>query len=147
MRLLAVASKGGHWEQLCLLAPSFDGANVLFLTTDRRLAEKQGYSAYKEVRDFNQKQPVAAIIAFFEIWLVVREFKPDVVLSTGAAPGVWAVLFGRLVGAKTIWVDSIANAERLSLSGRIAKRYCNLVLSQWPAVATKHTCLYKGRVL
>ena len=38
----------------------------------------------------------------------------------------------RLVGARTVWVDSIANAEELSLSGQKASRIATLTLTQWP---------------
>ena len=73
--------------------------------------------------------------------------RPDVVLSTGAAPGFFAILFGKLLGARTIWVDSIANAEQLSLSGKKAGRFADLWLTQWPHLAQPGGPLYKGSVI
>ena len=52
-----------------------------------------------------------------------------------AAPGLVCVLAGWLLRYKTIWVDSIANAEHLSASGRIARRFASRVYTQWPDLA------------
>jgi UDP-N-acetylglucosamine:LPS N-acetylglucosamine transferase len=73
--------------------------------------------------------------------------RPDVVISTGAAPGLFGILFGRLVGARTIWIDSIANAEKLSLSGRIASRIAHIALTQWPHLAATRRPSYRGSIL
>jgi UDP-N-acetylglucosamine:LPS N-acetylglucosamine transferase len=67
-------------------------------------------------------------------WLVLR-LRPDVVFTTGAAPGLAAIVCGRAMGAKTIWVDSIANSEQVSRSGRHAGRVAHVWLTQWPALA------------
>jgi hypothetical protein len=50
------------------------------------------------------------------VFLITYQFKPNIILTTGAAPGVLAVIVGKLRGPKNIWVDSIANVERLALS-------------------------------
>ena len=65
------------------------------------------------------------------LWVLLR-VRPDVVISTGAAPGYFALRFGGLLGARTLWLDSIANAEELSLSGTKASRFADLTLTQWP---------------
>jgi hypothetical protein len=41
---------------------------------------------------------------------------------------------------KVVWIDSIANVERLSLSGRIVRPFADLFLVQWPELAER----YKG---
>jgi hypothetical protein len=54
---------------------------------------------------------------------------------------------GRLLGARTLFIDSIANAERLSLSGHLACRHANLMLTQWPHLASNEGPQYRGSVL
>jgi UDP-N-acetylglucosamine:LPS N-acetylglucosamine transferase len=66
--------------------------------------------------------------------LMVR-LRPDVVITTGAAPGYLAIRIGRLLKARTVWVDSIANAQELSLSGKRAGKHCDLWLTQWAHLA------------
>jgi hypothetical protein len=52
-------------------------------------------------------------------WIIICP-RPDVVITTGAASGYFAVRIGKFFGARTLFLDSIANAERLSLSARMA---------------------------
>ncbi|MFZ9916397.1 MAG: UDP-N-acetylglucosamine--LPS N-acetylglucosamine transferase, partial [Phycisphaerales bacterium] len=76
------------------------------------------------------------------IWMAVRvallvmRLRPSVIISTGAAPGYVALRIGRLLGARTVWVDSFANAAELSLSGRKALSFADLTLTQWPHLGT-----------
>ena len=55
--------------------------------------------------------------------------------------------FGRLMGARTIWLDSIANVEELSMSGRRIGHYVDLWLTQWPHLAQPEGPHYMGSVL
>ena len=80
------------------------------------------------------------------LWLVIRE-RPDVVVTTGAAPGYFALRFGKWIGAKTIWIDSIANLERMSLSGERVRRYADLWLTQWAHLAKSDGPVFLGAVL
>ena len=80
------------------------------------------------------------------VWVVLKE-RPDVVISTGAAPGVVALRVGKWIGARTVWVDSIANVEEMSLSGRRVRHFADLWLSQWPEVAKKQGCDFKGAIV
>ena len=146
-RAIAIASKGGHWAQLCLLLPALELAEITYVTTDGLLAQKEGFDRYFEVTDYSQKEPFKVIRGCFELFWIVRRVRPDFAISTGAAPGLVAMAWARLFGAHTVWVDSLANARQLSLSGRMAKFVCHTVLSQWPEVAKANGVLYKGRVV
>jgi UDP-N-acetylglucosamine:LPS N-acetylglucosamine transferase len=79
-------------------------------------------------------------------WIMLRE-RPDVVISTGAAPGYVAVRLGRVMRAKTVWVDSIANIDHMSMSGEMICGKADMVLTQWPHLAREGAPLYKGSVL
>jgi len=69
--------------------------------------------------------------------IAARE-RPDIVISTGAAPGLLMCVLSKLFGGKILWLDSIANTERLSMSGRIIRPFADLILSQWSDVADKY---------
>ena len=83
----------------------------------------------------------------FQMSFQVLRFRPDVVLTTGAAPGYWACRFGRMFGARTLWIDSVANAGVLSMSGQKAGKVVDLWLTQWEHVATPQGPEYRGSVL
>ena len=40
-----------------------------------------------------------------------------------------------MLGIRTVWVDSVANAEELSMSGQKAGGCVDLWLTQWPHLA------------
>jgi len=68
---------------------------------------------------------------------IVLQERPDVLISTGAAPGCMVCFLGKITGAKVIWIDSITNIERISLSGRMVRYIANLFLVQWPELAQR----------
>ena len=71
-------------------------------------------------------------------------------LNSGTEVTRWlliALALGRLFGARTLWVDSIANSERLSGSGEIARRFAHQVITQWPDLAHGNDPAYWGSVL
>lgn len=146
-RILAVSSTGGHWEQLLLLAPAFKGGEVTFACTDPRQAEGRDLPSFVAIRDYNQNQPLKLLGGLGETFALVRRLRPDVIVSTGAAPGLLCLLWGRVLGARTIWIDSIANSEQLSLSGKLARRFCHVTLTQWEHLAQGNDPACWGSVL
>lgn len=146
-RILAVASGGGHWVQLLRLRPAFEGVKVSFLTTDGACARDLSGARLFVVRDASRWSKFGLLIQALQVlWILVR-VRPHIVITTGAAPGFFAIMFGRLLGRRTIWIDSIANAEKLSLSGSKAGKWANLWLTQWSHLASESGPLYRGSVL
>ncbi len=144
--VLAVASAGGHWVQLLRLIPAFENNKVSFLSTKENFGEMVLPHQFYFVRNATRWNKLGIITVFFSVLNVVRKIRPDVIVTTGAAPGLLAVIAGRLCGAKTLWIDSIANADSLSLSGRIASIFAHQVFTQWQDLANSKFA-YKGSVL
>ena len=65
----------------------------------------------------------------------VNGYGISLTITTGVAPGYFAVRIGKWLGARVVWVDSVANAEELSLSGHKAGSFVDLWLTQWPHLA------------
>jgi UDP-N-acetylglucosamine:LPS N-acetylglucosamine transferase len=145
-RVLAVASGGGHWVQLRRLAPAFEDQDVAYLTTDSGYHADVGAARFYTVRDANRWNKVALVRCALAIVMVLLRERPSVVVSTGAAPGYLAVRMAALMGARTIWIDSVANVDELSLSGRLASASVDLCLTQWPHLANGRV-RYLGAVL
>lgn len=146
-RILAVASGGGHWEQLMLIRPAFEGNQSYFVTTLKGAGDLAALPKVYIVPDCNRDKPVKAAISALRIALLIVRLRPDVIISTGALPGVIALAIGRRMGARTIWVDSIANAEEFSMAGKKAQRHADLWISQWPIVAQEEGAKFLGSVL
>jgi UDP-N-acetylglucosamine:LPS N-acetylglucosamine transferase len=145
-KVLAVASFGGHWIQLLRLRPAFRAQDVLYVTTNQAPSPDAG-ARIARVTDASMWDKPALAKMFVQMAAIVVRFRPDVVITTGAAPGYAALVFGKLLRARTIWIDSIANSEELSSSGRRAKRWADLWLTQWEHLANDHGPSFWGRVL
>lgn len=142
-----MSSGGGHWVQLLRLRAAFKNADVVWVTVDagyRFDVAEDRFHVVPDATRWDRARLAMLLVKMF--WLVVRE-RPDVVVSTGAAVGYAAIRIGKALGARTMWIDSIANAEELSMSGRKALGTADVCLTQWPHVATDEGPLYRGAVL
>jgi UDP-N-acetylglucosamine:LPS N-acetylglucosamine transferase len=147
MRVLAISSGGGHWVELLRILPALEGHSVHFVTVQPDYREDVTGAQFSTVRDATRWNPFGALLLAVEVFLLVARVRPDVVISTGAAPGYFAVRFGKLFKARTIWVDTLADVSGLSMSGRMAGRYTDLWLTQWPEVAQPDGPEYAGQVI
>ena len=145
-RILAVSSSGGHWVQLSRLRPAFEGHDVAYLTTERGYRGEVGQARFYTVRDARRWNKLALAASAFKVLYVVLRERPNVLISTGAAPGYLAIRFAKLIGAQTVWVDSVANVDELSLSGQMASTKADLCLTQWPHLVDGRVG-YRGTVL
>jgi hypothetical protein len=129
------------------LLPAFEGHAVTFVTVDEAYRDDVRGHEFEVVHDATRWQKLALVRLIFELaWIMFRKW-PHVVVSTGAAPGCLAVILGRLIGARTIWVDSIANVEQVSMSGQLVRRYASLWLTQWKNLDRPGGPRYWGNVL
>ncbi len=146
IRIMAVASGGGHWVQLQRVMPAFEGHDVTFVTINPTYKADVPGERVLIVRDSTRWNKLGLIILGLQVFLSLIRIRPHIVVSTGAAPGFMAIVLGRLLGAKTVWLDSIANVEEVSMSGRMVRRWAVLWLTQWPHLATGDGPKYAGRV-
>ena len=147
VKVLAVASSGGHWTQLLRIRRAFESSDVAFVTVLESYRNEVPGNRFYCVNDANRWNKLGLIVLAFRVARIIVKEKPDVVVSTGAAPGFFALLWGRLFGAKTIWLDSVTNIDQLSMSGSLVGRYADLWLTQWPHLAKPKGPQYSGAVL
>lgn len=146
-KILAISSGGGHWVQLLRLRPAFEGANVIFATVKEGYRSDVAGCEFRVIADGNLSNKWALIKSACSIIRLLLSERPDTVISTGAAPGYFAIRFGKLLGMRTVWVDSIANADELSMSGKKAGGCADLWLTQWSHLATENGPKHYGSVL
>ena len=146
-KVLAVASGGGHWVQLMRVRSVFEEAAVTYVTVNRDYRDEVPGARFRVVNDATRWNKLAVLLMALRLLLIVVRVRPDVVVTTGAAPGYFALRFGRWVGARTVWLDSIANVEELSLAGRMARPYADLWLAQWAHLASEDGPRWAGAVL
>jgi UDP-N-acetylglucosamine:LPS N-acetylglucosamine transferase len=147
VRILVVASGGGHWVQILRLRPAFAGEHVAYATVNRAYQAEVGAAPFYVVKDATRWNKFRLFILAFQILYILLRERPDVVITSGAAPGYFAVLFARMLRKRTIWLDSMANVDQLSMSGTKASRWSDVWLTQWPQLAREGGPTYAGTVL
>lgn len=145
-KILAVASIGGHWVQLLRIARPLEGRyEVVYMSTHPKCRSMVGACRFHATTDFSRWDAWRMLPASFGIlWVLLRE-RPSAIVTTGAAPGLLAVVLGRMAGIKTVWVDSVANVRTMSACGKLARRIAGHVYTQWPDLATRRV-RYAGNV-
>ena len=145
-RILAISSSGGHWVQLQRLRPVLDKYDTVYASTRDDYAQSVHPARFHKLTDASRWNKLLLIKLAIETFIVLLKELPSVIITTGAAPGFWAIALGKLFGVRTVWIDSLANADHLSMSGKYCRYFATLHLSQWPELADERTG-YKGTVL
>ena len=146
-KILAIASGGGHWVQLLRMRPAFEGHDVVFVTVDAAYGEDLDGDRLLVVNDATRWNKLGLVRLALRLLMILLRERPAVIISTGAAPGFIALRLGKLLGARTIWLDSVANVERLSMSGENISRHADLCLTQWAHLERGDCPAYRGAVL
>ena len=132
--------------QLLRLVPAFADMDVVYISTSKELAETVNGARFYCVEDGNRNSKFKLVGTFMNLLKLIRKIKPSVIITTGAAPGLMAIIAGRFLGAKTIWIDSIANVDKVSTSGSIASFFASRVYTQWPHLADSKF-IFDGNIL
>lgn len=146
-RVLAVASGGGHWVQLLRLLPAFEGCDTAFVTVSPAYRSQVSGHRFYVVNDATRWNKLGLLLMGWRLLRIIRMERPDVIVSTGAAHGYFAIRIGGMLGCRTIWLDSVANVEVVSLSGQKIGKHVDLWLTQWPHLARPDGPYFAGAVL
>ena len=132
-RVLVVASGGGHWVQMRRIRPAFEGFDTAYVSVYPDYADELPGQRYYNVSDITRVSLGKLFVLVPQLIRILLTERPKVVITTGSAPGLVAIALAKtLLGARTIWIDSIANCERMSSSGMQARRFADEWLTQWP---------------
>ncbi|ANY83201.1 hypothetical protein BB934_27960 (plasmid) [Microvirga ossetica] len=147
-KILAISSGGGHWVQLCRLRAAFCDCDVVYASVDPIYAEDVPGQRLYIVCNATRRDKFALPVLVAQLFLILLRERPEVVVTTGAAPALIALALAKLVfRSRTIWIDSIANCEHLSTSGALARKFSDAWLTQWPQLARTDGPEYWGAVL
>jgi UDP-N-acetylglucosamine:LPS N-acetylglucosamine transferase len=139
IKICIAASAGGHLSQLLKLSKSWQKYDVFYVSTVNSVTQKlRELGRFYITGECNREHPIRSLLVLRNCIRIILKEKPDVIISTGAAPPCLLCLVGKLAHAKIVWIDSIANVEHLSLSGRIIRPFADLILAQWSELAVRY---------
>ncbi len=140
VRICFMASGGGHFRELCELTSLAEKyAHVLISTeVNKALAEACPFQRVYQIDEVGQglwkKSPTKVLGTFWRLLGILRREKPDLVISTGAGIAVPGFVAAKLLGIRTVYIETYARIESLSLAGRICYHLADRFLVQ-------HACL------
>lgn len=143
-----VCSPGGHLQQMLALRPAWDGFERFWVTLEG--PDVEVLLAQERVRLAHGPTNRSVMNLFRNLWLawtVLRRERPAAVLSTGAGLAVPFLILGRLLGSRTIYVESLTRTESLSLSGRMVYPFVAEFYVQWPGTTRLGRARHVGSIL
>lgn len=145
---MVVCSGGGHWVQMRRILPAFAGMDIFYVSVEPEPDADLGDARYYPIANVTRRNPAAIPGILRRLARIIRAERPDVVVTTGAAPGLLAITMAKcLRQGRTMWIDSVANTERLSLSGWLARPVADAWLVQWEHLSRPKGPAYWGAVL
>lgn len=147
-KLLIVCSAGGHLrEALESIAGLGLGFDLATFRQPHLTAPPPGARSLHYLLDPHVSLWKYAVNAAQSLWLMLR-LRPNVVLTTGAGIAIPCALLGKVMGAKLIFVESVASVHALSRTGAFLYRYADLFVVQWPDLCKAHPrAVYGGCIL
>lgn len=149
MKLLLVCNPGGHFSTMMGLKQFWSNYPREWVTypkfdTERlRGQEKVHWVLMQEARMLGR-----AIVNFIKALVILYRRKPDLVISTGAGLAVPFIYASKILGIKTVYVESISRSTTLSLSGRLVYPFVDEFYVQWADCLARYPkAIYKGIVL
>ncbi|MEA5390369.1 PssD/Cps14F family polysaccharide biosynthesis glycosyltransferase [Cyanobium gracile UHCC 0139] len=139
MKILLVCSSGGHFKALQQLAGFWGRHPHLWITfrtptTETALAGEPVQWAHSPT---NRNLP--NLLRNLALALqVIRSERPDVIVSTGAGVAVPFLLLGKLLGCKTVFIESVTRIETLSLSARLIRPFLDILYVHWPQLQRRY---------
>lgn len=132
MKICLVGSSGGHLTHLYLLEKFWEKHERFWVTFNKLDSqsllknEKKYWCYFPTNRNFKN-----LIKNTFLAFKILRKEKPDIIISSGAAPAIPFFYLGKLFGAKTIYIEVYDRIELPTLTGKIVYPVADRFILQW----------------
>jgi beta-1,4-N-acetylglucosaminyltransferase len=143
VRLCFMASGGGHFQELCGLADLAARYDHILISTDvnKALAHACPFQQICQIDEVGQGlwkgSPFRIVGTFWRVLRILRRERPKLVISTGAGIAVPGFLAAKLLGIRTIYIESYARVESLSLAGKVCYYLSDRFLVQHACLASQ----------
>lgn len=132
MKVCLVGSSGGHLSHLKLLQSYWEDKDRFWVTFDKEdarsiLETEKVYSCHYPTNRNIKNLLKNTILAF----KVLRQEKPDLIISSGAAIAVPFFYIGKLYGAKTVYIEVFDRINSLTLTGKLVYPVIDKFFVQW----------------
>ena len=132
IKICLVGSSGGHLTHLYMLKDFWKDKERFWVTFDKEDANSllKGEKVYHCYFPTNRNIKNLIKNSFLAIKLLHKE-KPDLIISSGAAVAVPFFYFGKLMGAKTIYIEVFDRIDKSTLTGKLVYPVTDKFIVQW----------------
>ena len=145
-RIAIISSKGGHLGQMKLLFTKevIKENYCILVTEDKKPCMKPRsflgkYPTYFLKKDFLLKiLPLRYVSTTRSLMRILRKEKIDILFTNGAQLSIPAVIAGKLIGIKTVFIDTVIRVKTPNWSARAAYPFADIFWVQHPSMAKKY---------
>lgn len=132
MKVCLVGSSGGHLTHLYMLKPFWKDKERFWVTFDKEDARSvlEGETVYPCYYPTNRSLK-ALLINTKLAWKILRKEKPDLIVSSGAAVAVPFFYLGKLLGAKTIYIEVFDRIDKPTMTGKMVYPITDKFIVEW----------------
>ena len=139
-KVMFMASTGGHLDELLQLKSLFEEYDYSLVTektkTTINLKEKYknvGFLIYG-TKDHFWSYPFKLFINCFISLYYFIKFKPRYIVTTGAHSAGPMCCIGKLLGRKIIFIETFANINTKTITGKLIYKFADLFIVQWKSM-------------
>ncbi|ABR36845.1 MULTISPECIES: PssD/Cps14F family polysaccharide biosynthesis glycosyltransferase [Clostridium] len=132
MKVCFITSSGGHLTHLIQLKEWWKDKERFWVTFEKEdsksiLKDEKKYWCY-----FPTNRNIKNLIknTLLSIKILLKE-KPDLIVSTGAAPAIPFFYIGKLFGAKVVYIEVYDRIEKPTITGKVVYPISDLFILQW----------------
>ncbi len=132
MKICLVGSSGGHLAHLYALKPFWEQHERFFVTFDKEDARSllKGEKVYPCHYPTNRN--IKNLIKnTFLARKILKEEKPDLIISSGAAVAVPFFYLGKLKKAKLVYIEVFDRIDKGTITGKLVYPICDKFFVQW----------------
>ena len=155
------SSEGGHFSQLLALHDLFEKYQTVVVTDNERANKNipalkhvlaiefamADVEMRKKLKDSKKKKLTrfdylpGYVKLFRQCFKICSKYRPKVIVSTGSVIAVPLILWGKLHGSKTVFIETRAKVYGKTVTGKILTHIADKIIVQWPEMVE----VYKGK--
>ncbi len=134
-----IASSGGHWEELMCLKSVAQKYDAFYVTEEGGQANDASANldkiyTFPQINRYESGFVKHFIRLFVSARKLLKQEKPDVVITTGALIAFPFCLLAKLSGSKVVYIESFARVTNGSLTGKLVYPFADEFLVQWKSM-------------
>lgn len=132
LKVCFINDLGAHTTEAMQVIDAFENYSIFFILPHKEV-DRDMILSFENVyalreRKFMIKMPT---VSFLRIFLILLKERPQVILSTGSIIAIPAFFFGKILGAKLIFIECAAQVTAPSGTGKILYWLSDLFFVQW----------------